>query len=206
MKKLYSKLKSKKGFTLAESVVAIAILAIASMIFATFLATSNRMTMLTLKNEEDYRVLQEALATGNNVGSIEVQTENNKSFIIDLEGAIISVNGKYVTVENPKTEQKMVIFVGDNTFSNVPKAENGPFTADKVNLEILEKAYSDKEYKQVTISSNKSQNITIDLSVEGTKIYKSGDGYVVVVPEKKSATSTTPAVSYSIMPVTEITK
>lgn len=119
MKKLFTKLKSKKGFTLVESVVAIAILAIASMIFATFLATSNRMTMLTLQNEKDFQILQEALSTGKYEGVqitvIETKEDGSKiSFdIVFDESTKIEVTGKYVIVENPATEQHIVLFIGD---------------------------------------------------------------------------------------------
>ena len=119
MKKLFTKLKSKKGFTLVESVVSIAILAIASMIFATFLATSNRMTMLTLQNEKDFQILQEALATGQydglSINVVETKEDGSKmSFSIVFDEATkIEVSGKYVIVENPATNQHIVLFVGD---------------------------------------------------------------------------------------------
>lgn len=120
MKKLLLKLKNKKGFTLVESIVSIAILAIASLAFATFLATSNKLTVNTILNDHDRSVLQEAIASGDYAG-LEVvgYTEEGKSFTIVFdENTKVEIKGKYVIVTNPATGRHYVIFVGDNTLKD----------------------------------------------------------------------------------------
>lgn len=114
MKRVVKKLKEKKGFTLLESILSIAILAITSLAFATFLATSNKMTTLTILNENDYALLQEAIATGDYVGlEVEGVTEEGKSFTIQFdENTKIEVDGKYLIVTNHKTGRHFVIFIG----------------------------------------------------------------------------------------------
>ena len=121
MKAIFHKLKNKKGFTLVESVTSIAILSIATMLFAIFLANTTQMTKLTLQNEHDYEILQGAISQINEVGqityegvSITVKNEENQTFQIELdEKTKIDVNGKYIVVTNDSTGQSFKIFVGD---------------------------------------------------------------------------------------------
>lgn len=122
MKRVVKKLKEKKGFTLVESILSIAILAITSLAFATFLATSNKMTTLTILNEHDYALLQEAIATGDYAGlEVEGVTEEGKNFTIQFdEDTKIEVDGKYLIVTNHKTGRHFVIFIGDQKSEVTP--------------------------------------------------------------------------------------
>ncbi len=114
MKRVVKKLKEKKGFTLVESVVSIAILAITGLAFATFLASSNRMTVLSVLNAKDFAILQEAIASGDYDGlEIDCQTEKGKKFTISFKNddiRDIEVKGEYIVVTNKKTGNRFVIF------------------------------------------------------------------------------------------------
>ena len=133
MRKLIYKLKNKKGFTLVESVVAIAVLSIASIMFATFLSTSYRLTNLTVANEKDYQLLQEAIVQNDFSGlKIEVigeidnpdktqgQPEKIKSnFILTFtDKEKVKIEGKYIIVTNKETKQHFAIFLGDKYLEN----------------------------------------------------------------------------------------
>lgn len=124
--KILKKLKEKKGFTLVESMISIAILAIATTTFAVFLATANRMTILTLQNDKDAQVLKEMVATGNVYEGYEINVLDNNAVItikFDKNTTIdnsnnIELNGKYVVVRNSKTNKQYVIFVGNEENGN----------------------------------------------------------------------------------------
>ena len=70
--------KGKKGFTLIEAVVSVAVFAIAAVLFAMILFNATHMVNLSLVYDRDRIALTQAIETGSG-GSITVETVNNES-------------------------------------------------------------------------------------------------------------------------------
>ncbi len=64
-KRAWIKLKGKKGFTLLEAIVSVALFALMAVMFSTFMFTSTRLVNLSLAYDSDRERLVEAIETGN---------------------------------------------------------------------------------------------------------------------------------------------
>lgn len=119
MKKIFRKIKWKKGFTLVESIVSIAILSISTLGFAMFLSASNAKVVEAVQLDRQRAELQQMIALylvygdtaelGEDI-AIDIITDQNIS-IGDDEVNILK--GHYVIVRNTKTNVQYRIFVAD---------------------------------------------------------------------------------------------
>ena len=64
-KRRWIKLNGKKGFTLLEAIVSVALFALMAVMFSTFMFTSTRLVNLSLAYDSDRERLVEAIETGN---------------------------------------------------------------------------------------------------------------------------------------------
>lgn len=64
IKRKFSQKNRKKGFTLLESIVSVALFAIMALMFATIMFTSTKMVNLSLAYDRDREALIEAIETG----------------------------------------------------------------------------------------------------------------------------------------------
>lgn len=64
-KRAWIKLKGKKGFTLLEAIVSVALFAMMAVMFSTFMFTSTRMVNMSIAYDNDRERLVEAIETGN---------------------------------------------------------------------------------------------------------------------------------------------
>ena len=97
---------ARKGFTLVEAIVSIAVFAIAAVMFAMILFTATNMVNMSLVYDSDRVALMHFIETGVTAegthGSITVTVHNHESgneeeFVIDLnKGDLTYVEGEYV--------------------------------------------------------------------------------------------------------------
>ena len=97
---------ARRGFTLVEAIVSIAVFAIAAVMFAMILFTATNMVNMSLVYDSDRIALMHFIETGVTAegthGSITVTVHNHESgneeeFVIDLnEGDLTYVEGEYV--------------------------------------------------------------------------------------------------------------
>ena len=97
---------ARRGFTLVEAIVSIAVFAIAAVMFAMILFTATNMVNMSLVYDSDRVALMHFIETGVTTdgthGSITVTVHNHESgneeqFVIDLnEGDLTYVEGEYV--------------------------------------------------------------------------------------------------------------
>lgn len=97
---------ARRGFTLVEAIVSIAVFAIAAVMFAMILFTATNMVNMSLVYDSDRVALMRFIETGVTAegthGSITVTVHNHESgneeeFVIDLnEGDLTYVEGEYV--------------------------------------------------------------------------------------------------------------
>lgn len=64
-KRAWIKLKGKKGFTLLEAIVSVALFAMMAVMFSTFMFTSTKMVNMSIAYDNDRERLVEAIETGN---------------------------------------------------------------------------------------------------------------------------------------------
>lgn len=110
--------KGKKGFTLIEAVVSVAVFAIAAVLFAMILFNATHMVNLSLVYDRDRIALTQAIETGSG-GSITVETVNNKSGeyeqltinLSNIEKKYSDQNGVYYIYKAP-SGRKYCIFMG----------------------------------------------------------------------------------------------
>ena len=110
--------KGKKGFTLIEAVVSVAVLAIAAVLFAMILFNATHMVILSLVYDRDRIALTQAIETGSG-GSITVETVNNESGeyeqltinLSKIEKKYSDQNGVYYIYKAP-SGRKYCIFMG----------------------------------------------------------------------------------------------
>lgn len=110
--------KGKKGFTLIEAVVSVAVFAIAAVLFAMILFNATHMVNLSLVYDRDRIALTQAIETGSG-GSITVETVNNESGeyeqltinLSKIEKKYSDQNGVYYIYKAP-SGRKYCIFVG----------------------------------------------------------------------------------------------
>ena len=120
---------ARRGFTLVEAIVSIAVFAIAAVMFAMILFTATNMVNMSLVYDSDrvalMRFIETGVAADGTYGSITVTAHNHENgneeqFVIDLnEGDLTYVEGEYVEY---KTEggRRYVIFLAAED-----KDENG---------------------------------------------------------------------------------
>lgn len=110
--------KGKKGFTLIEAVVSVAVFAIAAVLFAMILFNATHMVNLSLVYDRDRIALTQAIETGSG-GSITVVTVDNESGeyeqltinLSKIEKKYSDQNGVYYIYKAP-SGRKYCIFVG----------------------------------------------------------------------------------------------
>lgn len=110
--------KGKKGFTLIEAVVSVAVFAIAAVLFAMILFNATHMVNLSLVYDRDRIALTQAIETGSG-GSITVVTVNNESGeyeqltinLSNIEKKYSDQNGVYYIYKAP-SGRKYCIFMG----------------------------------------------------------------------------------------------
>ena len=121
---------ARRGFTLVEAIVSIAVFAIAAVMFAMILFTATNMVNMSLVYDSDrvalMRFIETGVAADGTYGSITVTAHNHENgneeqFIIDLNNGSLTYNveGEYVEY---KTEggRRYVIFLAAED-----KDENG---------------------------------------------------------------------------------
>lgn len=121
---------ARRGFTLVEAIVSIAVFAIAAVMFAMILFTATNMVNMSLVYDSDrvalMRFIETGVAADGTYGSITVTAHNHENgneeqFVIDLNKGSLTYNveGKYVEY---KTEggRRYVIFLAAED-----KDENG---------------------------------------------------------------------------------
>ena len=111
---------ARRGFTLVEAIVSIAVFAIAAVMFAMILFTATNMVNMSLVYDSDRVALMHFIETGVTAegthGSITVTVHNHESgneeeFVIDLnEGDLTYVEGEYVEYVT-KGGRRYVIFL-----------------------------------------------------------------------------------------------
>ena len=97
---------ARRGFTLVEAIVSIAVFAIAAVMFAMILFTATNMVNMSLVYDSDrvalMRFIETGVATDGTHGSITVtaynhENGNEEQFVIDLnKGDLTYVEGEYV--------------------------------------------------------------------------------------------------------------
>lgn len=110
--------KGKKGFTLIEAVVSVAVFAIAAVLFAMILFNATHMVNLSLVYDRDRIALTQAIETGSG-GSITVVTVDNESGeyeqltinLSKIEKKYSDQNGVYYIYKVP-SGRKYCIFMG----------------------------------------------------------------------------------------------
>lgn len=107
--------KGKKGFTLIEAVVSVAVFAIAAVLFAMILFNATHMVNLSLVYDRDRIALTQAIETGSG-GSITVVTVDNES------GNDTDNKYEYFTIELKRVQRK---FVDDKGVYYIYKAPSG---------------------------------------------------------------------------------
>ncbi len=121
------RLRSKKGFTLLESIVSVALFALMAVMFSTFMFTSTKMVNMSLAYDSDRERLVEAIETGDtsdvtvtvinkdSIGgeyeyqslTIELSDKNNQIFKRETK------EGTYYIYQLRDSNVKYCIFVGD---------------------------------------------------------------------------------------------
>lgn len=119
---------ARKGFTLVESIVALAVFSIAALMFAAILFTATGMVQYSLVYDSDREKLMEAIAHGytESTEDITVTVVDSGSEDADYEQLVISLtggntlvaDGKYVIYTVRSTGRKYHIFVGESTATN----------------------------------------------------------------------------------------
>lgn len=122
--------RARRGFTLVEAIVSIAVFAIAAVMFAMILFTATNMVNMSLVYDSDrvalMRFIETGVAADGTYGSITVTAHNHENgneeqFVIDLNKGSLTYNveGEYVEY---KTEggRRYVIFLAAED-----KDENG---------------------------------------------------------------------------------
>ena len=118
---------ARKGFTLVESIVALAVFSIAALMFAAILFTATGMVQYSLVYDSDREKLMEAIAHDTeSTEDITVTVVDSGSEDADYEQLVISLkdgntlvaDGKYVIYTVRSTGRKYHIFVGESTATN----------------------------------------------------------------------------------------
>ena len=106
---------ARKGFTLVESIVALAVFSIAALMFAAILFTATGMVQYSLVYDSDREKLMEAIAHG----YTESEDADYEQLVISLkDGNTLVADGKYVIYTVRSTGRKYHIFVGESTATN----------------------------------------------------------------------------------------
>lgn len=112
--------KSRKGFTLVEAIVGIAVFAIAAVMIAMILFTATNMVRYSLVFDADREALMEAAARGESNENIDITVkqpgdDDYETFTLVLDGSntIEYVDGKYFIYTVKSTGRQYYLFVSD---------------------------------------------------------------------------------------------
>lgn len=110
--------RRKRGFTLVEAAVAIAVFAVSAAMLAMILFTATQMVQYSLAYDADREALMEFIASGNETGSDRITVEvikegepGTEQFTLDLSKGKVKVDGEYIIYTLNDTGRRYSIFV-----------------------------------------------------------------------------------------------
>ena len=108
----------KRGFTLVEAAVAIAVFAVSAAMLAMILFTATQMVQYSLAYDSDREALMEFIASGSETGSDRITVEvikegepGTEQFTLDLSKGKVKVDGEYIIYTLNDTGRRYSIFV-----------------------------------------------------------------------------------------------
>jgi prepilin-type N-terminal cleavage/methylation domain-containing protein len=107
LKKIY---KSRAGFTLLETIVALVIVVIVSVAGIAAFTMMNNMSTKTKDLTDDIANLESAIASGIPADGDAMRVDNTLSFTIGNENYRIDINKQEYTLPNAKTLRKFRVF------------------------------------------------------------------------------------------------
>ena len=110
--------RRKRGFTLVEAAVAIAVFAVSAAMLAMILFTATQMVQYSLAYDSDREALMEFSASGSETGSDRITVEvikegepGTEQFTLDLSRGKVKVDGEYIIYTLNDTGRRYSIFV-----------------------------------------------------------------------------------------------
>lgn len=110
--------RRKRGFTLVEAAVAIAVFAVSAAMLAMILFTATQMVQYSLAYDADREALMEFIASGSETGSDRITVEvikegepGTEQFTLDLSKGKVKVDGEYIIYTLNDTGRRYSIFV-----------------------------------------------------------------------------------------------
>ena len=110
--------RRKRGFTLVEAAVAIAVFAVSAAMLAMILFTATQMVQYSLAYDSDREALMEFIASGSETGSHRITVEvikegepGTEQFTLDLSRGKVKVDGEYIIYTLNDTGRRYSIFV-----------------------------------------------------------------------------------------------
>ena len=110
--------RRKRGFTLVEAAVAIAVFAVSAAMLAMILFTATQMVQYSLAYDADREALMEFIASGSETGSDRITVEvikegepGTEQFTLDLSRGKVKVDGEYIIYTLNDTGRRYSIFV-----------------------------------------------------------------------------------------------
>lgn len=110
--------RRKRGFTLVEAAVAIAVFAVSAAMLAMILFTATQMVQYSLAYDSDREALMEFIASGSETGSDRITVEvikegepGTEQFTLDLSKGKVKVDGEYIIYTLNDTGRRYSIFV-----------------------------------------------------------------------------------------------
>lgn len=110
--------RRKRGFTLVEAAVAIAVFAVSAAMLAMILFTATQMVQYSLAYDSDREALMEFIASGSETGSDRITVEvikegepGTEQFTLDLSRGKVKVDGEYIIYTLNDTGRRYSIFV-----------------------------------------------------------------------------------------------
>ena len=197
-KRIFNRKRNRRGFTLIECIVSIAIFTIMATMFASFMMSSVRVVNLTLANEADREALLEAISSAD---SAECHTANGvvKVAAVGTDGQLLYLDLTPIYEDNGKVklEDKYVKYTGPNgTIYNIYLGANAmevrylALLNQDGNNQLLDAVRTKKKVEdlQVTYRGDTEQFVfTVDASEEGatTEIVNNSENKPVYVKYTK---------------------
>ena len=110
--------RRKRGYTLVEAAVAIAVFAVSAAMLAMILFTATQMVQYSLAYDSDREALMEFIASGSETGSDRITVEvikegepGTEQFTLDLSKGKVKVDGEYIIYTLNDTGRRYSIFV-----------------------------------------------------------------------------------------------
>ena len=110
--------RRKRGFTLVEAAVAIAVFAVSAAMLAMILFTATQMVQYSLAYDADREALMEFIASGSETGSDRITVEvikegepGTEQFTLDLSKGKVKVDGEYIIYTRNDTGRRYSIVV-----------------------------------------------------------------------------------------------